>query len=152
MDDIINGRNDFINGDNEDTAASEVPTFEEIKISPKALRNNKAPGADNMPAGLLKYGGDEVVRLMHKLIMDIWEKEYVPKEWWRSIICPSYKKGNKLECMNYRGIALLCTAYKVFANILHYRLEPITYNRRIPNRIQTRQIYNRPTVHCKTNP
>jgi sorting nexin-29 len=28
--------------------------------------------------------------------------------------------------MNYRGIALLCTAYKMFANILGNRLEPIT--------------------------
>jgi sorting nexin-29 len=28
--------------------------------------------------------------------------------------------------MNYRGIALLCTAYKVFANILRIRLVPIT--------------------------
>jgi hypothetical protein len=77
--DIINGGNDLINDDNEDTASSEVPTFEEIKISLKALRNNKAPGDDNMPAELLKCGGDEVVTLIHKLIMDIWEKEYVPK-------------------------------------------------------------------------
>jgi hypothetical protein len=28
--------------------------------------------------------------------------------------------------MNYGGIALLCTAYKVFANILRNRLQPIT--------------------------
>jgi sorting nexin-29 len=90
------------------------------------LRINKAPGADNMPAELLICGGDEVVRLIHKLIMDILEKEYVPKEWRKSIICPIYKKGDKLECMNYRGIALLCTAYKVFSNILRNRLEPIT--------------------------
>jgi sorting nexin-29 len=74
----------------------------------------------------LKCGGDEVVRLIHKLIMDIWGKEYVLKEWRKSIICPIYKKGDKLECMNYRRIALLCTAYKVFANILRNRLEPIT--------------------------
>jgi hypothetical protein len=71
-DDIINGGNDLINDDNEGTASSEVPTFEEIKISLKALRNNKAPGADIMPAELVKCGVDEVVRLIHKLIMDIW--------------------------------------------------------------------------------
>jgi hypothetical protein len=101
-DDIINGVNDLINNDdNEDTASSEVLTFEEIKISLKALRNNRAPGADNMPAELLKYGGDEEARLIHKLIMDMWEKEYIPKEWRKSIICPIYKNGDKLECTNY---------------------------------------------------
>jgi hypothetical protein len=100
MNDISNGGNDLINDDNKDTASSEVPTFEEIKMSLKAMKNNKAPGADNMPAELLKYGGYEVVRLIHKLIMDIWEKEYVPKEWRKSIICPIYKKGDKQECMN----------------------------------------------------
>jgi hypothetical protein len=84
-DNIINGGNDLINDDNENTAPSEVPTFEEIKISLKASRNNEAPGADNMPAELLKFGGDKVVRLIYKLIMDIWEKEQVPKERWKSI-------------------------------------------------------------------
>jgi hypothetical protein len=49
MDDIINGGNDLINDDNEDTVSSEVPTVKEIKISLKALKNSKAPGAD-MPA------------------------------------------------------------------------------------------------------
>jgi hypothetical protein len=44
-------------------------------------QNNKAPGADNMPAELLKCGGDELVRHIHKLIMDIWKKEYVLEEW-----------------------------------------------------------------------
>jgi hypothetical protein len=48
MDDIINGGNDLINDDN-DTVSSEVPTAKEIKISLKALKNSKAPGAD-MPA------------------------------------------------------------------------------------------------------
>jgi hypothetical protein len=53
-------------------------------------------------------------------------KEYVLKEWRKSIIYTIYKKGDKLECMNYRGIDLLCKAYKVFANILRNRLKPIT--------------------------
>jgi hypothetical protein len=101
---------------------------------------------------LLKCGGDEIVRLIHKLIMDIWEKEYVPKEWQKSIICPIYKKRDKLECMNYRGITLLCTAYKVFANILRNRLEPIT--ERIIREYQAGFRPGRSTidlVHCKTN-
>jgi hypothetical protein len=91
-DDIINGENDLINDDNEDTASSEVPAFEEIKISLTALRNNIAPGADNMPAELLKCGGDGVVRLIHKLIMDIWEKEYAPKNDIKVLYAPFIRK------------------------------------------------------------
>jgi sorting nexin-29 len=76
--------------------------------------------------------------------MDVWEKEYVPKEWWKNIVCPIHKKGDKLECMNYRGIVLLCTAYKVFANILRNRLEPIT--ERIIGEYQARFRPDRSTI------
>jgi hypothetical protein len=56
------------------------PTLEEVRDSIKALRNNKAPGADNLPGELLKYGGYGVTTAIHSLITSIWEKEYVPEE------------------------------------------------------------------------
>jgi hypothetical protein len=36
----------------------------------------------------------------------------------KSIIVPVYKKGNKTDCSNYRGISLLPNTYKSFFNIL----------------------------------
>jgi hypothetical protein len=49
----------------------------------------------------------------------------VPEEWKESIIVPIYKKGDKTDCSNGRGISLLpklCT--KILSNILLSRLTP----------------------------
>jgi sorting nexin-29 len=38
------------------------------------------------------------------------------------IICPLLKKGDPMQCANYRGITLLNTTYKVFSKIVYARL------------------------------
>jgi hypothetical protein len=77
----------------EDLDIIELPTLDEVQDSLKALRNNKAPGADNLPAELLKYEGNEVTKKkIHDLITLAWEKEQIPKEWRKSIIILIHKK------------------------------------------------------------
>ena len=41
-----------------------------------------------------------------------------------SIVVPIYKKGEKTNCSNYRGISLLLTPYKILSNIMLGRLTP----------------------------
>ena len=88
------------------------------------LRNYEAPGTDNIPAELFKYGGNELVKHLLTITKDIWQKEKMPTEWNESIICPLHKKGDILECLNYRGVSLLNTAYKILSNILFARISP----------------------------
>lgn len=96
------------------------PTYEEVT----SLKNNKATGPDNMPAELLKMAGEELTNALYKIVLQIWNEETLPAEWLEGAIIPLHKKGDKMLCENYRGIALLNSACKVFAFVLFARLQP----------------------------
>jgi len=107
---------DYKDTNEEDSA----PTVEEVEMAVQKLKNYKAPGPDK----IFKYGGNELVKYLHTIIKDIWQKEKIPTEWNVSIICPTHKKGDIMECSNYRGVSLLKTAYKILSNILFARISP----------------------------
>ena len=46
----------------------------------------------------------------------------MPQEWETGMVKNIHQKGTKSKCENYRGIILLPTAYKLFANIIKNRL------------------------------
>src|SRR5215469_16281959 len=100
------------------------PSAFEVELAISKLKNHKSPGVDQIPAELIKHGGRTICCAIHKLIISIWNKEELPDEWKESIIVPIYKKGDKTDCKNYRGISLLPTTYKILSNILLSRLIP----------------------------
>ena len=102
------------------------PSAFEIELTIEKLKNHKSSGIDQIPAELIKAGGRTIRGEIHKLIISVWNKEELPDEWKESIIVPIYKKGDKTDCNNYRGITLLPTTYKVLSNILLSRLIPYT--------------------------
>lgn len=105
--------NDFIGvADGEDEP---TPTEREVKDAINKLKNNKAAGKDGIGAELIKMGPGKLVASLHRLIVKIWDTEQLPEEWKEGVICPIYKKGDKLDCENYRAITILNAAYKVFS-------------------------------------
>jgi hypothetical protein len=48
----------------------------------------------------------------------------LPEEWKEEIIVPIYKKGDKTDCGNYRGISLSSTKRKILSIIMLSRLNP----------------------------
>lgn len=108
----------------DDGRVFEPPSLDEVATAISGLKNNKAPGLDNLPAEMFRTGCEELVCKLHQLIVRVWMEERLPDEWMIGVICPIHKKGCKMTCSNYRGISLLPTAYKVLSKILSSRLEP----------------------------
>ena len=103
-----------------------TPTDEEIRRAVRRL-NNTAPGDSGVPAQLFKAlastdAGFNVIRTM---VLGFWETGDVPAEWETGLLAILAKKGDLSQAGNYRGIMMLEVAYKIVANLLHARLEPI---------------------------
>ncbi|XP_061142364.1 uncharacterized protein LOC133159416, partial [Syngnathus typhle] len=104
----------------------EPPTLVEVQDAIRSLKNNKASGPDGIPAEVLKEGGLELQRHLHSLFLKVWEKEVLPSKHRDALIVTIFKKGDKADCGNYRGISLLSTVGKVLARVLANRLLPLS--------------------------
>ena len=92
------------------------------------MKNNKAPGADSVVNEFLKYGGSEVRNKLLKIMNMIFEKGEVPKDFRKTLIKPLYKKSDKSECRNYRGISLVSVGSKLLSNMILFRLRDAVDN------------------------
>ena len=104
------------------TSLDEIPTKDEMARAIAGLKDGKAPGGDGIPAEVWKYGGDNLFSRLHQLITNAWEMGSVPQAWKDASIITIYKKGDRTDCGNYRGISLLSIAVKIFARILLNRI------------------------------
>ncbi|XP_038116615.1 uncharacterized protein LOC119768902 [Culex quinquefasciatus] len=92
----------------------------------KELKNAKSAGKDVLPAELFKHGSARMIEILHQIVQRIWCEEQLPTDWLDGLITPIYKKGQRLDCANYRGITILNSAYKVLSRILWSKLRPLT--------------------------
>uniref|UniRef100_A0A2S2Q1H0 Transposon TX1 uncharacterized protein n=1 Tax=Sipha flava TaxID=143950 RepID=A0A2S2Q1H0_9HEMI len=64
-----------------------------------------------------------MIQWIWQVIKKVWVTEEFPEDWKTSLICPIHKKGDKQDHNNYREIALLNVAYKMFSNCILTRLK-----------------------------
>ena len=94
-----------------DAELSCPPTEEEFAKA-NQLKNNKAPGAGEITAELLKLGGGVMVQWLTQLSQLVWLREEVPVDWRMQLTIPLHKKSSYDDCDNFRGIALLSVPRK----------------------------------------
>ena len=64
-----------------------------------------------------------------QVIQEIWDDQKVPQDWKDVSIVPLFKKGDRKDCRNYRGISMLATVGKILSRVLLNRLnEHISQN------------------------
>ena len=71
----------------------------------------------------LKYGGSEVRNKLLKIMKRIFEKREVSNEFRKPLIKPLYKRSDKSECRNYRGISLVSVGSQLFSNMIFFFTE-----------------------------
>jgi hypothetical protein len=91
------------------------PSAFDVEMAIEKLKRHKSLEIDQIRAELIKAGRRTIRSEVHKLINSISNKEKLPEEWKESIVVSVYKKGDKMDCSNYRGISILLTMYKIFA-------------------------------------
>ena len=128
---LLNTKSDMLGRPEEAAAAPShecigiEPTEEEISTAMKAMANKKAVGPDGLPAELLKLGlhQDRTILLeLQRLTTLIWREGKVPQQRKDAVIPVLHKKGDKMDCGNYRGISLVSHAGKVLLKVVARRL------------------------------
>ena len=97
-------------------------TSEEILNAVKTLKNGKAAGADFISNEMIKNGIQTLLSSLCKLFNLVFNSGSFPTIWNESYISLIYKKGDKLDPSNYRGISITSNLGKLFNKIVHERL------------------------------
>ena len=104
------------------------PTKNEIVKAINSLKNNKAPGIDNITAEVLKTDIRFATDWLYDLFYKVWNAETIPVDWCRGLIIKLPKKGDRTHCTNGRGVTLLSVPSKIFCKIIQMRLSDAINN------------------------
>ncbi|KAJ4431530.1 hypothetical protein ANN_20128, partial [Periplaneta americana] len=101
-------------------------SIEELESVINKCKSRKAPGSDRINTELFKHAPTSFLHKFLDFLNICWTSGQIPDEWTESIVVPIHKKGNHKNCNNYRGVSLLNSGYKIYANIITNRLNTIT--------------------------
>lgn len=104
---------------------------DEIIIALENSKNNKSPGADEIPYEFLRNLTGNWIGYLKGLFNGIMTCERIPRSWSQINVIMLHKKGDKFIHWNYRPIAMLNCVLKIFTQILSRRLNKWIENERL---------------------
>ena len=99
---------------------TELPsiTVRDAEVAVKQMKDNKAPGNDDLSNDIFKTGGDEINKqLVYNPIL-----RKIPVKWKEAKIILLHKKA---DIKNYRPTSLSSHAYKIFTRIIQNRIKRV---------------------------
>ena len=109
---VYNGKNKLI------VCNRNFMTSSDVKECFDSLPNKKCEGFDRIPVCILKDCKINLLGPFSDLFSRIYKTGLIPDQWKVSKIIPIFKKGSKNQIENYRPIANLCSASKVFEKLI----------------------------------
>lgn len=98
-------------------------TERELDMALKRTKLGKSPGPDGILPEVLVHGGLNLKKYLFALFTIFWSTETLPADFLNPNLTIIFKKGDRSDCGNYRGISLLSTVGKVLADIILQRLQ-----------------------------
>ena len=93
-------------------------TENDVKTCINELKNKKCEGFDRIPVCMLIDARVKLLPPLAVLFNEIYHSCKIPDQWKVAKIIPIFKKGSKVQVENYRPIANLCSASKVFEKLI----------------------------------
>ena len=110
----------------EETSLDEIPTIQEVEKAISQIKDNKSAGPDGIPPELFTHGGQTVATHLHRIFVEIWIDEMIPADMRNANIITIFKKNDRHNVNNYRGISLLAVVGKILALVMLNRMrDPI---------------------------
>ena len=98
-------------------------TQKEILEAAKLLKDNKACGIDNIPAEVIKCSMKYCIGWYENVFNFMYNNAVYPNLWRVGIVSNLFKKGDRYDPNNYRGLTITSCMSKLFSIVLNRRLE-----------------------------